>query len=169
VAVDPRAYKQAFGNQPAGVAIITAQTPNGPAGLTASSVASVSLDPPALVFSVTSSRGSASKILAADRFVVNFLNASQVQIARDFAVPGAPRFTPEQGWEQLPTGDWVLPQAHAALLCTHHARVAVGDSTVVVATIEDIIVDTPGQPLVYVNRVFHGLNDDTPLPDIRDS
>ncbi|WAL41041.1 flavin reductase family protein [Brevibacterium sp. BRM-1] len=165
MAVDPRAYKHAFANHPAGVAVITAQTPEGPFGLTASSVASVSLDPAALVFSVTSSRGSASKVLGAQRFAVNLLNASQVGIARSFAVPGAPRFTPEQGWLELPGGQLVLPTAHAALLCHSLEQVPVGDSTVVVAAIDDIVVDTPGRPLVYVNRVFHGLTADTPLPE----
>ena len=163
MAIDAQSYKHAFGNHPAGVAVITADTPDGPFGLTASSVASVSLDPAALVFSVTSSRGSASRILGADRFAVNLLNASQVDVARAFARPGLPRFTPEQGFVRTESGYWVLPDAHAALQCTHHARVKVGESTVVVADILDIAVSAPGQPLVYVDRLFHGLTNATHL------
>ena len=40
------AYKSAFRGHPAGVAVITAEGPDGPTGLTASSVASVAIDPP---------------------------------------------------------------------------------------------------------------------------
>ena len=44
--------KAAFRRYPTGVAVISAAGPDGLVGLTASSVASVSLDPPALSFSV---------------------------------------------------------------------------------------------------------------------
>ncbi|MFA5607204.1 MAG: flavin reductase, partial [Leucobacter sp.] len=39
------ALKQAFREHPTGVALITAQSEDGPVGLTASSVASVGIDP----------------------------------------------------------------------------------------------------------------------------
>lgn len=162
--LDPEAFKHAFRHHPAGVAVISAAAPDGPVGLTVSSVASVSAAPPALLFSVTAKRGSASRVLAAPRFVVNLLSADQVDIARAFAIPGAPRFTPEQGWEYLPGGEPVLGGVHAALLCEHLEHVAVGDSVVVVAGITEILVDEPRPPLVYVDRTFHALTADTPMP-----
>ncbi|GAA4394015.1 MULTISPECIES: flavin reductase family protein [Brevibacterium] len=162
--LDPEAFKHAFRHHPAGVAVISAASPDGPVGLTVSSVASVSAAPPALLFSVTSRRGSASRVLAAPSFVVNLLSADQVEIARSFAVPGAPRFTPEQGWRTLPGGEPVLPGVHAALLCEHLEHVEVGESIVVVAAVREILADAPRPPLVYVDRTFHALTADTPLP-----
>ena len=47
------AFKRAFRNHAAGVAIITADAGNGPVGLTATSVFSVSAEPALLVFSVS--------------------------------------------------------------------------------------------------------------------
>lgn len=162
--LDPEDFKHAFRHHPAGVAVITATGPDGPAGLTVSSVASVSAVPPALLFSVTTRRGSASRVLAAESFVVHLLSADQVDIARSFAVPGAPRFTPDQGWRTLPGGEPVLPGVHAALLCSHLEHVGVGESTVVVAAVREILADEPRPPLVYVDRTFHALTADTPIP-----
>ena len=68
-------FKAAFREHPAGIALITATTPEGPVGLTASSVASVGLDPVALTFSVTRATGSAGALLLADTFLVHLLDA----------------------------------------------------------------------------------------------
>src|SRR5687768_590940 len=90
-------FTAAFRAHPSGVALIATAGPAGPAGLTASSVTSVSLAPPALSFSVMDSP-SALTIAAADSFVVHLLGAEHAGLAEDFARPGGPRFTPEQGW-----------------------------------------------------------------------
>src|SRR5690625_3277206 len=58
-------FKDIFSTHPAGVALVTATDESGPVGLTVSSVASVSPDPAALSFSLTSARGSAAGILHA--------------------------------------------------------------------------------------------------------
>ncbi|MGI5238275.1 flavin reductase family protein [Dactylosporangium sp. CA-139066] len=146
-------FKAAFRGYPTGVAIITVMGPEGPAGLTASSVASVSLAPPALSFSVMDSP-SARLIAGADRLVVNLLGASHADLARDFARPGAPRFTPEQGWTILPTGEPVLDTAQAALRCVPLHRVPVGASTVIVAEVTGATVAPPDGHLIYHERRF---------------
>ncbi|MDF2667490.1 MAG: flavin reductase-like protein [Microbacterium sp.] len=46
-------FKRAFRGHPGGIAVITAYGENGPVALTASSVSSVSADPPLLIFSVS--------------------------------------------------------------------------------------------------------------------
>ena len=72
-----RDYKEAFRHHPAGVALITAATATGPVGLTASSVASVALDPTALVFSVTRATGSAGALLGVEAGRVQAANAKR--------------------------------------------------------------------------------------------
>jgi nucleoside-diphosphate-sugar epimerase len=104
-AATAQSFKNAFREHPAGVAVITAITPEGPVGLTASSVASVAVDPPALSFSVTRATGSAGALLSADTYVVHLLGTQHIDVAEAFARSGAPRFTPEQGFTTLPTGE----------------------------------------------------------------
>ena len=43
-------FRHVLGHLPTGVAVITADGPNGPAGMTANSVTSVSLAPPLILF-----------------------------------------------------------------------------------------------------------------------
>lgn len=152
--------KAAFRAHPAGVAIITAMTPDGPVGLTASSVASVAVDPAAIVFSVTRATGSAGAILSAGSFVVHLIDDEHSALAQSFAVSGADRFTPEQGWGELPTGEPYLREARAAMRGHTMTTVAVGSSTVVVAEIDEVLLGRPGRPLVYLDRRFHTLPQD---------
>lgn len=142
--------KTAFRRYPTGVAIITAP---GPAGLTASSVASVSTDPPSLSFSVMNS-ASARAILDAPSFVVNLLGPGSVTLAQVFAGRGGPRFTADQGWELLPTGEPVLTTASASLRGSPLHTVPVGTSTVVVAQIHDVLLGEAAGHLVHHNRTY---------------
>lgn len=149
--------KAAFRTHPAGVAIITASTPDGPVGLTASSVASVAVDPAAIVFSVTRATGSAGGLLSADTFVVHLIDDDHSELAQRFAVSGSERFTPEQGWSTLPTGEPYLPAARFALRSRALQVVPVGTSSVVIAEVLDVLAGPQGRPLVYVDRRFHSL------------
>lgn len=151
-------FKSAFRRYPTGVAVIAATGPHGPVGLTVSSVASVSADPPALSFSVIASR-SARAILAAPSLTINLLGPAHVGLARDFARSDGPRFTPEQGWELLPTGEPVLPGAVASLRCVPLHRVPVGSSTVVVASVLEVFLGSSGGRLVHHDRRFHSHED----------
>jgi flavin reductase (DIM6/NTAB) family NADH-FMN oxidoreductase RutF len=153
VPVTVEQFRAAFRGYPTGVAIITVMGPDGPAGLTASSVASVSLAPPALSFSVMDSP-SARLIAAADRLVVHLLGASHAGLAEDFARPGGPRFTPEQGWTILPGGEPVLDSAQAALRCVPLHRLPVGASVLIVAEVVAAAVGPPDGRLIYHERRF---------------
>ncbi|MGW9631296.1 flavin reductase family protein [Agromyces sp. NPDC055520] len=156
------AFKTAFRDHPAGVALITGMTPDGPVGLTASSVASVSAEPPALSFSVTRATGSAGGLLAADSVLVHFLGAQHVDVAQAFAHSGRPRFTPEQGWSRLETGEPWLADSPAALRCRTLHVVQVGGSSLVVAEVIDVLLGEQAPSLVYRDRRFHRLDHDTP-------
>ncbi len=155
--VGAEALKRAFRDHPTGVALITARTPDGPVGLTASSVASVGIDPPALSFSVTRATGSAGGILSADSYLVHLLDERHADLARAFAVSGSDRFTPEQGWETLDTGEPHLSRSRAALRCRTLHSLGVGSSVIVVAEVLGAVFGEAARPMVYHDRNFHVL------------
>ncbi|MEV7664031.1 flavin reductase family protein [Paenarthrobacter sp. NPDC089316] len=156
-------FRAAFRAHPAGVAIVTASGPEGPVGLTASSVASVAVDPPTLAFSVTGGR-SASVVAAAQSLVVHLVSADQLELARTFADPSAPRFTEDMDWKWLPTGEPVLLEAQWALRCEIIHRAPLGGSVLLAATVQDIrATPGPSAPLVYHNRMFHTLLESVPV------
>ncbi|MBP3042085.1 flavin reductase family protein [Arthrobacter jiangjiafuii] len=157
-------FKDAFRAHPAGVAVITAAGESGPAGITASSVSSVSAEPAILVFSLASATGSAGVIASAETIVVHLLGARNAGLADLFARPGSARFTSTLAWETLPNGEPLLMDVPRALRARVLDRAAVGSSVLVTAEVLDVL--TPGgpdEPLVYHNRTYHRLGDHSTL------
>jgi len=150
-------FKSAFREHPAGVAVISAMSADGPVGLTASSVASVAVDPMTLSFSVTRASGSAGGLLEAQTISVHLLAEHHVDLADAFARSGAPRFTPEQGWSAFDSGEPLLDDARAALLCRITHIIKVGSSSVVLAEVLDVRMGESASPLIYHDRRFRRL------------
>ncbi|GAA3391672.1 flavin reductase family protein [Cryptosporangium minutisporangium] len=145
--------KAAFRRYPTGVAILSARGPDGPVGLTASSVASVSVTPPAVSFSLMATP-TARLLLAAPSIVVHLLGSKHAGLADDFARSDGRRFAPEQGWDALPSGEPVLPDALGALRVAPLHRVPVGDATLVVAEVLEVFHGPDDGRLVYHRRSF---------------
>lgn len=160
-------FKAAFGGHPAGVAIITADIGTGPVGITASSVASVSAEPPILAFSLASQKGSAAAVAVADTLVIHLLTSEDLHLAQAFASSSAERFTGSMVWTRLETGEPYLMHAGYALRCEVLSRTTAGGSLLVAASVVEIMEPGEGQistPLVYHRRAYHGLGEHTVLP-----
>lgn len=145
-------FKTAFRRYATGVAVITAVTPDGPVGLTASSVASVSAEPTVVSFSVATAGRSATALLGTERMSVHLLASDQADVARAFATSGAPRFTAVQGWD----GDR-LPGALATLDGVVRSRVPLGEATLVVLEIETTTLGSGVSPMVHHDRTYWSL------------
>ena len=157
-------FKTAFGGHPAGVAIITADSGTGPVGITASSVASVSAEPPLLAFSLAARNGSAGALAVAETVVVHLLSAADLDLARIFADPRSKRFTESMPWTRLDSGEPILMHGGFALLCKILSRTPAGGSLLLAAEVVDIIApEAAGEPMVYHSRQFHGLGAGTIL------
>lgn len=146
-------FREAFRRYPTGVAVICAAGPEGPVGLTASSVASVSVTPPVLSFSLMGTP-TARLLLRAPSFVVHLLGPKHLGLARDFSRADGPHFTPEQGWSTLPSGEPLLPGALAALQVRPLHLIPVGDSTLVAATVMEVLHGPDEGHLIYHARGF---------------
>ena len=64
-------FKAVFRGHPGGVSVITADAGQGPVALTATSVASISVDPPLLVFSISALSSAAVALTRATSLVVH--------------------------------------------------------------------------------------------------
>lgn len=152
-------FKDAFRTHPAGVAVITAAGADGPIGLTASSVASVSVDPPALAFSVSGGHA-ATQLAQAETAIVHLMGTDQLELVRAFATSGAPRFTDDHDWSVLESGEPLLHDAPWALRCELLHKVPVGGSVLMAAEVLGIRPGGDhGSPLVYHDRTFHALGE----------
>ena len=149
--------RQAFRLYPSGVAIVTATTPDGPVGLTVSSLASVSAEPPVVSFSVSTATRSAGAILTASEVAVHVLPLGRAALADAFARSGAPRFTPDQGWVVVPESPPLLPDAVVSLIGPVRQIVPVVGSTLVLVDVATTRIGPPAEPLLHLDRAYRAV------------
>ncbi len=82
---DQLRYRRAIGHFATGVAIITSQSPAGPAGLTTNALTSLSLDPLLLLVCFDNGSRTLPVVRESGRFGVNILRDSQHELAMLFA------------------------------------------------------------------------------------
>ncbi len=165
--VTPESFKTAFRNHPAGVAVITANSPDGPVALTATSVVSVSAEPPVLIFSLSALSSASAGIRAADTIVVHLLGEEDAPIARLCASSGVDRFADPMIWTSLTTGEPLFHGIDSWIRCRIIDRMDAGGSTVVAAQAVQVSTAEPSSqasPLVYYNRAWHRLGEHSLLP-----
>jgi flavin reductase (DIM6/NTAB) family NADH-FMN oxidoreductase RutF len=164
-------FKALFRGHPGGVAVITAEGPNGPVALTATSVSSVSVDPPLLIFSVSALSSATPSILAAETIVVHLLDGDDLEVAQLASTSGVDRFADRTRWSRLVTGEPVYHGVRAWVRCSIVERMNAGGSTVIAAHAlqSDIARDVEpgghGNALVYHNRSWHRLGDHSRIQD----
>jgi flavin reductase (DIM6/NTAB) family NADH-FMN oxidoreductase RutF len=91
--IDPRDFRNALGTYATGVTIITAAGADGkPYGITCNSFASVSLNPPLVLWSLVLYSSSLSAFQNASHFAVNVLGISQQALANKFAKSSDDKF-----------------------------------------------------------------------------
>lgn len=154
--VTAQSFKAVFRRHPAGVAVITLAVGERLIGLTATSVISVSADPPILAFSIDSRSSSWPPLAVATTVVINFLAASQVELSARFATKGIDRFA-DGGWTLLPTGEPVIDGSAAWMRGEIIQRTPVGRSYLISVLALESHQSEPVVPLVYHDRGYHGV------------
>lgn len=160
--VSPEVFKSVFRRHPAGVVVVTFTDGDLRYGFTATSVISASADPPILTFSIDSGSSSWPALSVVDTLVINFLAASQVEVSARFATRGIDRFA-DVGWSPLPTGEPVLDGSAAWVRGRVVQRSAIGRSFLVSVLALDASEGAPTSPLVYHNRTYHAVGENTAI------
>ncbi|SDK64509.1 NADH-FMN oxidoreductase RutF, flavin reductase (DIM6/NTAB) family [Nonomuraea maritima] len=142
-------FRKTLAVHASGVVVITAQSGGTPAGLTATSFSSVSLEPPLVSFYVDRASTTWPQLSAADHFAVNILASDQADLAARFARKGVDRFAPPTRWRPGPLGAPLLDDVSAHLVCLPYETAVVGDHLLVVGLVTDAGVHHPGRPLLY--------------------
>lgn len=92
MALDKTFYRQVMGCFTTGVAVLTARSQAGVAGLTINSFCSVSLDPPLILVCVDRNSYTLSYFRESGSFAVNILTNEQEHLSRCFATPSEARY-----------------------------------------------------------------------------
>jgi flavin reductase (DIM6/NTAB) family NADH-FMN oxidoreductase RutF len=139
-----------------GVTVLTVNGPDArPLGMTASSLASVSLVPPLVSVCVDHQAELHHAILAAPIFVVNILESGQEALSRRFADRHDDRFD-GVGYHRSPDGLVLLDGALAYLECDRSASFPAGDHTIIIGRVIGGSTGD-GRPLLYYRGGYGSL------------
>jgi len=156
-AVDPRDFRSSLGLYATGVAVVTTTAPGGEnVGLTINSFASVSLDPPLILWSLAKTSPRLDLFAAADHFAVNILARAQEEVCMRFARPGEDRFA---GLDTAPGigGVPLIPDCLAHLECAREQVIEGGDHLILIGRVLRHRRTDGQDALVFCNGAFTGI------------
>ncbi|MFD8411834.1 MULTISPECIES: flavin reductase family protein [unclassified Streptomyces] len=160
--VGPAEFRAVLGHFASGVTVVTAPPgdgEDGPAGFACQSFASLSLDPPLVVFMVGRTSTSWPRIARAGVFCVNILGAGQGELCRRFAVSGADKFAGVAHSPSPATGSPLLDGVSAWVDCRIHAVHTGGDHLIVVGRVEALSAAGDEGPLLFHRGRFGRIAD----------
>lgn len=155
---DIAAYRRAIGHFASGVTVVTSAGTNGPAGLTANAVCSLSLEPLLMIVCIDNGSRTLEAIRHSRLIAVNVLASDQQRLAARFAskAPEGEKFD-GVGHSQV-DGVPVLAGVVAWLTGRVQELLPGGDHVIGVAEVES--VGAPGgRPLVYFRGAYHTLSE----------
>ncbi len=154
--LDAREFRNALGCFTTGVCVITAATPTGPIGLTINSFASVSLDPPLILWSLDRKSDRADALQIVDYFAVNILTEAMQETSQILAKKGAHAVP----LHMLDPGPHAVPLLHGALaqfICAVETRHDAGDHIIFIGRVERFQHMDEGNPLIYYRGQYRSL------------
>ena len=147
--VAPQHFREVMSYFTTGVTVVTASTPEGPIGMTANAVCSLSLEPLLLLVCFANDARTLPPVKASGHFGVNVLAAGQEELARLFASkrPEEEKFAGVQHsvHDGIPVIDGVL----AWVGCTLKELIPGGDHTIGIGTVTAAEATGSGEPLVW--------------------
>jgi flavin reductase (DIM6/NTAB) family NADH-FMN oxidoreductase RutF len=154
--LDPARFRRAMQRIPTAVTVVTAQGEDGPAGLTANAVVSLSLDPPLMLACVDRGSRTLRAVEQAGRFGISVLGAGDEEIARAFATK-APQ---EEKWAGVAwtavAGVPLLDDAEVRVACELESVLTGGDHMILTGAVLEVAA-SDGVPLVFYDGGYRPL------------
>jgi 4-hydroxyphenylacetate 3-hydroxylase, reductase component len=154
---DTRAFRQALGSFPTGVAVVTAAPAQShPLGITVNSFTSVSLDPPLILWCLDRGSDRYHTFTKAAGYTVSVLGTAHEEVSARLAKQGAHHL---DGIELLPTelGPPALADALAIFECTAEAAHEGGDHVILVGRVVRFARREAGAPLIFFRGRYGAL------------
>ena len=154
------AFKAAMRQFAASPCVITTAHQGARRGLTATSVCSVSVDPPTLIACVNRSADACPYLEASGALCVSVLSESQKHVAERFAGAlghkGEARFEGLE-WDAGPSGAPALRGALSTIDCRIEQAIPQGTHLILICRVLAATLTVGGSPLVYSDRQFWAL------------
>ena len=154
-AKDAQAFRRCLGAYPTGVAIVTVGSGDELAAITVNSFASLSLDPPLILWAIGRNSSRAGAFLAARHFSVSVLSSGQADIARAFSAAGS-KLDDIERWAGGAGGAPLLKGAAAHFECALENALEGGDHTILIGRVKRF-TRFAGEPLVFSRGRYAGV------------
>jgi flavin reductase (DIM6/NTAB) family NADH-FMN oxidoreductase RutF len=148
---NPRTFRNALGAFTTGVTVVSVMTPEGPIGMTVNSFASVSLDPPLVLWSAARNSARHGLFTGADHYAIHVLGTDQHQLSARFARGGSG--FEGLGWEENEEGVPIISGMLARFECRRYTLHAAGDHTIVIGRVLRA-AQREGEPLCFSRGTF---------------
>ena len=150
--------RELFRKMTAGVAVITTPGPQGPLGMTASAVMSLSLRPPLIIACLTQGSGTLQAVSRSGVFGLHLLRDDQQQVAESFARPcgGEEKFAAVRA--HTAAGVPTLADALAWATCEVERVIDGGDHRLLIGRVVNSRVGA-GNPLVWHHSNYWQITD----------
>lgn len=152
---DSEGFRELMANFPSGVSVLTTVDEHGtPHGMTCTSLASVTVQPPTLLACLNIRSQTLAALRQRGWFAVNLLHEIGQGVAELFSAPVPDRFS-ELDWRPAPVSGLPLLTAHALRIaeCRVVGVTEVGDHAVVLGEVHQVSL-LDGDPLLYGRRRF---------------
>ena len=157
-AVEPARFREVMGHFATGVTVVTASGPEGPVGMTANAVCSLSLDPLLLLVCFDRAARTLPVVRETRRFGVNVLGAGQEDLARLFASKAPEHAKFAEVAHRVDDGVPVIDGAMAWVGCRLERLVPGGDHTIGIGAVHAAELGPSGaEPLVWFRGGYGSL------------
>ncbi len=155
---DPLHFRNALGRFATGIAVVTMFVPeDGLLGVTINSFASVSLEPPLVLFSLAQDSQMLEPLLEQERFGISVLGSDQQRLSEQFAFEEHPRSYDKADIDMDSGQTPLLVGALAVLDCRVRQVVEGGDHQIILGEVESFEF-REGDPLLYFQGRYTWLN-----------
>jgi flavin reductase (DIM6/NTAB) family NADH-FMN oxidoreductase RutF len=153
--VGPDRFRSVMGNFATGVTVVTATSPEGPVGMTANAVCSLSLDPLLLLVCFENTARTLKVVRETERFGLNVLGAEQGALARLFASKAPEQAKFAEVAHTVVEGIPVIEGTLAWVGCRLERLVPGGDHTIGIGAVEAAEAgDLDQPPLLWYRGTF---------------
>jgi flavin reductase (DIM6/NTAB) family NADH-FMN oxidoreductase RutF len=150
-----QSFRDAMSLYPTGVTVVTAYHDGKAYGITANSFASVSLEPPLVLWSMARTANRADIFQNAMSYAICFLGKDQADIAQHCAENDS---LPAGQWSENRYGFPVIDGASVVLDCRQHAIHPGGDHDIIVGEVLGISVNDRAGALTFHRRDYGRLD-----------
>ncbi|MFG1420533.1 flavin reductase family protein [Roseixanthobacter liquoris] len=154
------AFRAAMRKLAGAVSVLTVGKGDARTGLTATSVSSLSVDPPSLLISVNRTASACAVLLSERSFAINVLRPHHEALADRFAgrggVKGVARYEGAD-WTRLATGAPVLADALAVFDCELEDAIERHSHIIVIGRVVASRITENAAPLLYWAGAYRGL------------